>query len=324
MGELLWFLGRVWCLICWGRGWELDLWSIRLWRRRWFWCVCGAIVADFWGEYDCNWWGCWKCSHSMWGVRCLWSNSIQGWFRISGIRYSLALSCDVLGWRRVGGERGVHRCIQCWIHRWWYIRGWVSICGTRGQGWWRIGSIWLRWGVFWGYGFLMIMIVGDHRHLGGFFIKPSHCGRTVEGCIIWWIQRGFWKGRCKHIRDGQEGCWGRSCGFHRWKTWYLWDRGLCWWWFWRFWASHFCADISGVVDAVAANFDASAVGIFFLGADIAKNFVVYYLLASVRWDVVVVGNKESVSERDAFTGSRGVGADALAEASNFVGVGFVP
>ena len=51
---------------------------------------------------------------------------------------------------------------------------------------------------------------------------------------------------------------------------------------------------------VAVHFDVSAVGVLFFEVDLAKNFGVGYLLASFRWDVVVVDNKESISSWDEF------------------------
>ena len=51
---------------------------------------------------------------------------------------------------------------------------------------------------------------------------------------------------------------------------------------------------------VAVHFDVSAVGVLFFEVDLEKNFGVGYLLASLRWDVVVVDNKESISSWDEF------------------------
>ena len=68
----------------------------------------------------------------------------------------------------------------------------------------------------------------------------------------------------------------------------------------------------------------SVVGVLFLGADLANDFCVGNFLAYVRWDVVIVGNKESVGAQNSFFRAGGIGAYALAEESNFVGVGLVP
>ena len=86
----------------------------------------------------------------------------------------------------------------------------------------------------------------------------------------------------------------------------------------------FGADVAGVADTVAADGDASAVGIGFFGTDFANDLGVSDFFAAVGRDVVVVNYKEGDGAVDVLVGAFWVGAYALAEASEFVGVGFIP
>ena len=84
------------------------------------------------------------------------------------------------------------------------------------------------------------------------------------------------------------------------------------------------ADVEGITDAVASNGDMSAVGIGFSGVDFADDLRVGDFLAAVGGDGVVVDDKEGVGAVDAFAGAFRVGFNALAETSEFIGVGFIP
>jgi hypothetical protein len=84
------------------------------------------------------------------------------------------------------------------------------------------------------------------------------------------------------------------------------------------------ADIAGVANAVATDGDASAIRVGFFGTDLADHIGVSDFLAAVQRYVFVVNDIEGVCAFDAFGGAIGCGANALAEAAQFVGIGFAP
>ena len=84
------------------------------------------------------------------------------------------------------------------------------------------------------------------------------------------------------------------------------------------------ANIAGVANAVSTDGDAGAIGVGFFGTDLADHFGVSDFLAAVQQYVFVVYDIEGVCSLDAFGGAIGGGANALAEAAQFVGVGLAP
>ena len=86
----------------------------------------------------------------------------------------------------------------------------------------------------------------------------------------------------------------------------------------------FGADVVRIANVIAADSDTIAFGVFFWGEYLAKNFGVGYVLTYIQWGAIVVDNKEGVGAQDAFSRSRGIGANALEEATEFIGIVFVP
>jgi len=84
------------------------------------------------------------------------------------------------------------------------------------------------------------------------------------------------------------------------------------------------ANIARVANVVATDGDASAISVGFFGTDLADHFGVSNFLAAVQRYVFAVNDVEGVCALDAFGGAIGCGANALAEAAQFVGIGFAP
>ena len=77
-------------------------------------------------------------------------------------------------------------------------------------------------------------------------------------------------------------------------------------------------------NGISADGDARAVGIALLWADLTNHFGVSDFESAVGWDVFDPDDKEGVGSLDALACDVGGGADTLAEAAEFVGVGVVP
>ena len=73
-------------------------------------------------------------------------------------------------------------------------------------------------------------------------------------------------------------------------------------------------------DALPISMSEMRVGIIFFGADKADHFGIGDLLASVMRNVLVVDDLEGGGAFDTLTFVAGVGTNALAEATKFVGV----
>ena len=76
--------------------------------------------------------------------------------------------------------------------------------------------------------------------------------------------------------------------------------------------------VAWVADLVAANGDASAVWIRLVGLYLADNFGVGYFVSEVGRDGRVVDYEEGIGARDTLASSIGAGANALAQAANFL------
>ena len=85
----------------------------------------------------------------------------------------------------------------------------------------------------------------------------------------------------------------------------------------------FGANVSCVADAVASDGDLCAIGVSFFWADFADDLGVGDFFASFVGNVVVVNDVEGFGALNAF-GAIWIGADALTEAAEFIGVGFAP
>ena len=75
---------------------------------------------------------------------------------------------------------------------------------------------------------------------------------------------------------------------------------------------------------ISADGDARAVGIALLWADLTNHFGISDFGSAVGWDVFEPDEEEGVGSLDALACAVGGGADTLAEAAEFVGVGVVP
>ena len=93
----------------------------------------------------------------------------------------------------------------------------------------------------------------------------------------------------------------------------------------RFDGSRFGARVARVADAIATDGDACAVGISFLWAYFTHDSCVRDVVPAVQRDVMVADRFEGIGAVDSFFGGIGrVGSNALAEAAEFVCVGFIP
>ena len=84
------------------------------------------------------------------------------------------------------------------------------------------------------------------------------------------------------------------------------------------------ADIAWIADAVTTNGDACSVGLGFLGTNKTHHLGVDDFFASVRRDVIKIDDVESVSSIDTFASAVGTNTNTLTEATQFIGVGFIP
>ena len=84
------------------------------------------------------------------------------------------------------------------------------------------------------------------------------------------------------------------------------------------------ANVARKGDAISSDGDECAVGIAFLWSDLAYYFGVGDFGSAVGWNVLELDDEEGVGSLDALACAVGGGANTLAEAAEFVGVGVVP
>ena len=88
--------------------------------------------------------------------------------------------------------------------------------------------------------------------------------------------------------------------------------------------SSFGANVTSVADAIAADGNAGAIRVGFFRADETDHFVVDDIFAMLLWGVLISDDFVCTSAFDTLSGLGGVGANTLAEAAKFIGVGAVP
>ena len=88
--------------------------------------------------------------------------------------------------------------------------------------------------------------------------------------------------------------------------------------------SSFGTNVTRVAYAIAANGDAGTIGVGLFRSYETDHFGVGDLFATLLWDVLISNDIEGISAFDNLAGLGGVGADTLAEAAEFIGVGAVP
>ena len=88
--------------------------------------------------------------------------------------------------------------------------------------------------------------------------------------------------------------------------------------------SSFGTNATRVIDVIAADGDAGAIGVGLFRACDTYHFGVGDLFAMLLWDVLISDDLEGIGAFDTLSSLGGVGADTLAEAAEFIRVGAVP
>ena len=88
--------------------------------------------------------------------------------------------------------------------------------------------------------------------------------------------------------------------------------------------SSFSTNVIRVADTIAADGGAGAIGVGFFREDDIDHFGVGDLFAPILWDVFVKDYLEGIGTFDELDSLGWVGAETLAEAAEFVGLGAVP
>ena len=83
------------------------------------------------------------------------------------------------------------------------------------------------------------------------------------------------------------------------------------------------AKVSWAADATAADGNVGAVGVCLFGTEFANNLGVGDFFAVVGRDVILMDNKEGVSDFDPFSSASGVRDNKLVEAAKLFGVGII-